>query len=116
MAHELERARSVVTELQTLNTRRLKYVGIATYFGVYALIALGARHGVNWAFRSLPGVVRPAPLAPLDVSLGLPTSVAWGITSLSVALLTVSLVALHSLFVARSAVRSNDTDRTPTDD
>lgn len=94
--------RSVVAELQSLNTRRLKHVGIVTYFGVYALIALGIRRGLNSMFQSLPQTVRPAPLLPLDVLFGLPTSVAWSLTSLGVALFTVVVVACHSLFVSFS--------------
>ena len=89
--------RAVVADARALDTRRLKYVGIATYFGVYALIALGIRRGVNTALQSLPPAFRPAPLAPLDALFGLPTSVAWSLTSLSVAFLAVGVVACYSL-------------------
>ncbi|SEP21989.1 hypothetical protein SAMN04487948_12265 [Halogranum amylolyticum] len=103
--------RSMVAGLQSLNTRRLKHVGIVTYFGVYALIALGIRRGLNSMFQSLPQTVRPAPLLPLDVLFGLPTSVAWSLTSLGVALFTVGVVACHSLFVSLSrGDEATDTD------
>ncbi|EJN58112.1 hypothetical protein [Halogranum rubrum] len=89
--------RSVVTEAQALNRRRLKYVGIATYFGVYALIALGLRRSLNTLLQSLPLAIRPGPLVPIDALLGLPTSVAWGLTSLCAAILAVATVAGYSV-------------------
>lgn len=101
---------SIAAQVQALNTRRLKYVGIATYFSVYALIALGIRRGVNALLQSLPQVVRPAPLVPVDAFLGLPTSVAWGLTSLSAALLTVGIVACHSLFLSVSRQDGESTE------
>lgn len=104
--------RSVVAEAQALNRRRLKYVGIVTYFGVYALIALGLRRGLNTLLQSLPPAVRPGPLVPLDALLGLPTSVAWGLTSLCAALLAVGGVASYSLAQSLSTLDecSADTD------
>lgn len=100
----------MVAEAQTLNMRRLKHVGIVTYFGVYALIALGLRRWLNTLFRSLPPLVRPAPLAPIETVLGLPTSVAWGLTSLSIALLVVGLVASYALAQSLSATGEDLTD------
>lgn len=98
-----------------LNTRRLKRVGILTYFGFYALVALGLRRLVNRLLRAFPESLRPAPLAPLDATFGLPTSIAWSLTSLAVALLTVTAVAGYSL----SRTPPNDADPTaaePTND
>ncbi|WP_101294237.1 hypothetical protein [Halegenticoccus soli] len=86
----------------SINLRRLKRAGVFTYFFVYACIALGARRGVNAAFASLPVDVRPAPIRPLDVALGLPTSVAWGSVSLAFALAVVVGLAVCSLSFGRA--------------
>jgi hypothetical protein len=96
--------------MRSLNTRRLKHVGIVTYFGVYALIALGLRRGVNSVFQSLPATVRPAPLLPLDVLFGLPTSVAWSLTSLSAALFAIVVVICHSLVLSLSRTDGEEAD------
>lgn len=108
--------RSVIAVVRSLNTRRLKHVGIVTYFGVYALIALGLRRGVNSVFQSLPTIVRPAPLLPLDVLFGLPTSVAWSLTSLSAALFAIAVVVCHSVVLSLSQSDDDSADDDSADD
>ncbi|WP_129112736.1 hypothetical protein [Halegenticoccus tardaugens] len=90
------------SRLRAVDAARLKWVGILTYFLVYACIALGARRELNAAFASFPDRVRPAPIAPLDVALGLPTSVAWGCVSLGVAVSVVALLAAWAVGVGSS--------------
>lgn len=71
----------------------LKRVGVATYFGVYALIAIGGWRWLVEASQQVPPVVRPPAFAPLHVLVGLPRSFAWGLTSLSITALVVTGVA-----------------------
>lgn len=71
----------------------LKRTAIGAYFGSYALIALGAREAINVLLAALPGTVRPPLIAPLPTTLGLPTSVAWSLTSLAIAIAAVAAVA-----------------------
>lgn len=78
----------------------LKRVGVATYFGVYALIALGGWQALVGATQRLPRSVRPPAPGPLHVLFGLPRSVAWSIVSLSVTVVT--LGALATVHVARA--------------
>lgn len=99
-------------QLRRLNTGRLKRVGIVTYFGFYALIALGMRRGVNELLQWLPDDIRPALLAPLDSVFGLPTSIAWSITSLTVSLSVIAVVAGISLYRANPEDDSDDAERT----
>lgn len=93
---------TVRSTLDPVDTSRLKRVGVATYFGVYLLIAVGGWRTLVGATQLLPGVVRPPALSPLHVLLGLPRSLAWGLVSLSIALLTVGAVAGHRVVRARS--------------
>lgn len=86
-----------------VDTTRLKRVGIATYFGVYALIAVGGWRTLVGLGQRLPASVRPPVLPALHVLLGLPRSLAWGFVSLAVALLTVAVVATGHLVRARRA-------------
>jgi hypothetical protein len=76
--------------------RRLKRVGVLTYFGVYAAIFLGAREAVNVALAALPVSVGPEPLPPLAATLGLPVSVAWSVVSFAVALVAVGAVLVRA--------------------
>lgn len=86
------------TRLRRLDTGRLKRVGVVSYFGFYALIALGVRRGINELFRWLPDGLRPALLAPIDAVLGLPTSIAWSLASFVVSLTVVAIVAGVSVY------------------
>lgn len=82
-----------------------------TYFATYALlIVVGATRGaINDATRTLPSLVRPPPLVPIDIAFGLPRSVAMGLVSLTTAVTAVLLLATHDL-VRQSNVPMPDDD------
>lgn len=91
----VDRYRSVATRL---DTTFLKRVGVVTYFGVYAAIALGGRDVLNAATGALPAVVRPPLLAPLHVALGLPRSFAWALVSFTTMLVVLGVLVAVSLY------------------
>lgn len=91
----VDRCRSVAARL---DTTFLKRVGVVTYFGVYAAIALGGRAVLNAATGTLPPFVRPPALAPLHVTLGLPRSFAWGLVSFTTTLLVLGVLVAVSLY------------------
>lgn len=91
----VDRYRSVAARL---DTTFLKRVGVVTYFGVYAAIALGGRDVLNEATGALPAVVRPPLLAPLHVALGLPRSVAWALVSFTTMLVVLGVLVAVSLY------------------
>lgn len=93
----VQEARSLAAPL---DTSRLKRVGVATYFGVYAVIAVGGWRALVDASQSLPRFARPPAFSPLHVLLGLPRSFAWGVVSLAIAFLAVGVVAARELSAA----------------
>lgn len=85
----LDRLRS---SLEPVDASRVKRIGVVTYFGVYALIAIGGWRALVGFTQVFPELLRPPALPPLHVLLGLPRSVAWGLVSLSIALSAVGIV------------------------
>lgn len=78
---------------RALDLTRLRYVGIGAYFLCYGLIAVGLCRDINRLLRMLPASVRPLPIAPVATTVGLPTSVSWGVVSFVVASLAVIATA-----------------------
>lgn len=95
----LRRLRSTV---EPIDGTRLKRVGVATYFGVYVLIAVGGWRALVALSQLLPPLVRPPAFPPLHVLFGLPRSLAWGFVSLSVALVAVGILAVIHVARARA--------------
>lgn len=92
----------VQTLAEPMDASRLKRVGVVTYFGVYALIAVGGWRVLVGLWQLLPPVIRPPALPPLHVLFGLPRSVAWALVSLSIALVAVGAVAGYRVSRARA--------------
>lgn len=95
-------AQRIRTLVEPMDAGRLKRVGVVTYFGVYALVAVGGWRVLVDLWQLLPPAVRPPALPPLHVLFGLPRSVAWALVSLSVALVTVGAVAGYRVSRARA--------------
>ena len=91
------RIESFRTAIAPLDGTRLKRVAVVTYFGVYALIAVGGWRWLVDASQQVPPLVRPPAFAPLHVILGIPRSFAWGVVSLSITGLAVAAVATIQL-------------------
>lgn len=83
------RGRLLAEWLQSLDLTRLKWTGIITYFGVYALLFVRVDRAVNHLLPMVPVALRPGPVPPVWVVADLPKSLAMGLVSLGVAIAVV---------------------------